>query len=61
MKLQNLIIVFIIIIIPIILIFTYYLHLQSDTIRMQTSYDKKLMEATRRSSRSIWGKYCRME
>lgn len=53
MKLQNLIIVFIIIIIPIILIFTYYLHLQSDTIRMQTSYDKKLMEATRRSSRSI--------
>lgn len=53
MKLQNLTIIFIIIIIPIILIFTYYLNLQSETITLQTSYDKKLMEATRRGSRSI--------
>lgn len=47
MKLQNLIIIFIIIIIPIILIFSYYLGLEADTIRMQTDYDEKLIEATR--------------
>ena len=47
MKLENLIIIFLIIIIPIILIFSYYLGLEADTIRMQTDYDEKLIEATK--------------
>ena len=47
MKLQNLIIIFIIIIIPIVLFFSYYLGLEADTIRMQTDYDEKLIEATK--------------
>lgn len=47
MKLQNLTVIFIIIIIPIILIFTYYISLQSKTIKLQTDYDEKLIEATR--------------
>lgn len=47
MKLQNLIIIFIIIIIPIVLIFSYYLNLEANTISMQTNYDVKLMEATK--------------
>ena len=47
MKLQNLIIIFIIIIIPIVLFFSYYLGVEADTIRMQTDYDEKLIEATK--------------
>ena len=47
MKLENLTVIFIIIIIPIILIFSYYLGLEADTIRMQTDYDEKLIEATK--------------
>lgn len=47
MKLQNLIIIFIIIIIPIVFIFSYYLDLEADTIRTQMDYDEKLIEATK--------------
>lgn len=47
MKLQELVFIFLIIIIPIILIFTYYLNLQADTIRIQMDYDRKLVEATK--------------
>ena len=47
MKLQNLIIIFIIIIIPMIIIFSYYLKLEAKTINLQTEYDEKLIEATR--------------
>ena len=47
MKLQNLIIIFIIIIIPIVLVFSYYLGLESKTIAKQTEYDEKLIEATK--------------
>ena len=46
MKLQYLIVIFIIIIIPIALIFAYYLNLQAETVRIQTDYDEKLQEAT---------------
>lgn len=46
MKLQNFVIIFIIIIIPIILVFSYYLNLQTETIRIQTDYDSKLLQAT---------------
>lgn len=47
MKLQNLVIIFIIIIIPIVSIFTLYLNLETKTIRLQTDYDAKLIEATK--------------
>ena len=47
MKLQNLIIIFIIIIIPIVSIFSLYLNLETKTITMQTAYDEKLIEATK--------------
>lgn len=47
MKLQNLIIIFIIIIIPIVLVFSYYIGLESKTIAKQTEYDEKLIEATK--------------
>ena len=47
MKIQNIVIVFIVILIPIILIFTYYLNLEESTIKMQTNLDEKLIEATK--------------
>lgn len=47
MKLQNLIIIFIIIILPIILIFSLYLNLETKTINLQTEYDGKLIAATK--------------
>lgn len=47
MKLQNLMIIFIIIILPIILIFSLYLNLETKTINLQTEYDGKLIAATK--------------
>ena len=47
MKLENLIIIFLIIIIPIILLFTLYLQLETKTIMKQADYDLKLIEATK--------------
>lgn len=47
MKLQNLAVIFIIIVIPIILVLSYYMSLQRDTINMQTSYNTKLLESTK--------------
>ena len=47
MKLQNFIIIFIIIILPIVLIFSLYLNLEIKTITIQTDYDEKLIEATK--------------
>ena len=46
MKLQGLSIVFGLIVIPIILVVSYYISLQVDTITLQTSYDTKLLDAT---------------
>ena len=46
MKLQNLTVIFIIVILPILLIVSYYIGLQIDTINRQTAYDVKLQEAT---------------
>jgi hypothetical protein len=46
MKLQSLGIVFAIIILPIIIVLSYYINLQVDTIALQSSYDSKLMNAT---------------
>jgi len=47
MKLQNLSIIFIIIMLPIILVVSYYLSLQKSTLSMQMSYDQKLLESTK--------------
>jgi hypothetical protein len=46
MKLQSLGIVFAMIILPIVIVLSYYISLQVDTIALQTSYDSSLMNAT---------------
>lgn len=46
MRLQNLAIIFIIIILPISMILTSYLHNRIDTLNMQISYDQKLYDST---------------
>lgn len=46
MKIQSLAIIFAIIILPIIIILSYYIHREVDTIALQTSYDTKLIDAT---------------
>lgn len=47
MRIQNLAVIFIIIVIPIILVLSYYMSLQRDTINMQASYNTKLLESTK--------------
>lgn len=47
MKIQNLAIIFLIIIIPIIFVFSVYLKLETKTINLQAEYDGKLIEATK--------------
>jgi len=47
MKLSNISVIFIIIVIPIILLLSYYISLQTDTINMQTTYTSKQLRATR--------------
>lgn len=47
MKLSNISVIFIIIVIPIILLLSYYLSVQIDTINMQTSYTSKQLRATK--------------
>ena len=46
MKLQSLGIIFIVIIFPMILVLSYYLSLQIETIRLQNDYNSKLIDAT---------------
>lgn len=46
MKLQGMSIVFALVIVPIILVLSYYIGLQVDTIELQTSYDSKLLDST---------------
>lgn len=46
MKLQGLSIIFGLIVIPIVLVLSYFIQLQVDTITLQTSYDTKLLDAT---------------
>ena len=46
MKLQGLSIIFTLICIPLLLVLSYYLSLQVDTIRLQNQYDTKLLDAT---------------
>ncbi len=47
MKVQNLAIIFLVIAIPLIMILSYYLNLQRDTLELQAQYDTKLAEATK--------------
>lgn len=46
MKLQGLSIIFGLIVIPMVLVLSYYIQLQVDTITLQTSYDTKLLDST---------------
>ncbi len=46
MKLQNLAVIFVIIILPISLVLTSYIHSRIDTLELQLSYDTKLYNAT---------------
>ena len=47
MKLQNLAIIFLVITIPLIVILSYYLNMQQQTLKLQAEYDTKLAEATK--------------
>lgn len=46
MKIQSLAVIFVIIILPISIILSEYVHTQINTLNMQTSYDSKLYDAT---------------
>ncbi len=46
MRLQHLTVIFAIIFLPIIIITSYYIHKQVDTISLQLSYDSSLLDAT---------------
>ena len=47
MKIQNLTVVFLVIAIPIIMVLSYYLHLQQETLRLQVEYDTKLFQSVK--------------
>ena len=47
MKIQNLSIIFLVIMIPILLVVSYYIQLQIDALTLQKSYDSKLIAATK--------------
>lgn len=47
MKIQHLSIIFIVIMLPIILVVSYYLNLQKSTLTLQLLYDQKLLESTK--------------
>lgn len=53
MKIQTLMIIFIIITLPIISLFTIYLNLETKTMNLQTDYDGKLIEATKEAMESF--------
>ena len=46
MKLQTYGVIFVLIFIPLILVLSYYISLQIDTLTLQNKYDKKLLDAT---------------
>ena len=47
MKIQNLAIIFIVIILPILFMLGYYLNLQAETLELQADYDKKLASSVK--------------
>lgn len=52
MKIQHLSVIFIIIMIPLILVFSYYLKMQKTCLDIRTEYDKKLTTAVQEAIRS---------
>ena len=46
MKIQSLAVIFAIIVLPIIIILSYYIHGEIDTIALQIAYDTKLIDST---------------
>lgn len=53
MKLQNMAVIFLIIVIPIVLLLSYYISLQIDTLNMQASYNTKLLQAAKEAISSF--------
>ena len=53
MRIQNLAIIFLVIMVPLILVLSYYLDLQQDSLKMQTDYDTKLADATKEGIRAF--------
>ena len=53
MKLQNMAVIFLIIVIPIILLLSYYISLQIDTLNMQAEYNTKLLQAAKEAISSF--------
>lgn len=47
MKIQNLAIIFVIIILPIMVMLTVYISRQTDTLETQESYDSKILTASK--------------
>lgn len=52
MKIQNLALIFIVIMLPILLILGYYLKLQEDTLELQSTYDAKLSASVKEGIRA---------
>ncbi len=52
MKIQNLTVVFLVIAIPIIMVLSYYLHMQQQTLRIQIEYDTKLSQSTKEAAKA---------
>lgn len=52
MKIQNLALIFIVIILPILLILGYYFKLQEDTLELQSTYDTKLSASVKEGIRA---------
>ncbi len=46
MKLQGFSVIFVLIVVPLVLILSFYIQMQVDTIALQTSYDTMLLDAT---------------
>ena len=46
MKLQGVSVIFALIVLPLILVLTYYIQLQVNTLQMQNEFDKKLLDST---------------
>lgn len=63
MKIQNLAIIFLVIAIPLIMVLSYYLNLQQQTLRLQIEYDTKLAQATKEGIKAFesntidWSEY----
>ena len=47
MKLQNFTVLFIIIVLPVMLVMSYYMSLQVATVNMQTAYNSKILESAK--------------